>query len=290
MEPIEQASNQTRVRCIECERTRLSSYFSANFLRTLTLVCLFGVVTQPAYASGVPGEHVKDLQAHLTHYEEEVHSILAQIDEMVSTYEKSGAKAAKPERVIDIWEGVDFHAAIETSYIPIYASIWQGLFGVRTAIEREAPIAEVRSEDAKLERVLWEALGAVKMAAKVQKQGGAAQTTTGKPTTPTATLVQVEQRLDRVVAKFAERLNDEAKSIVFDTYQDQFEGVEGALIELDAELVESLEVDFNVTLPQAIEKGESVDRVREIVEGMQTKLERARGLLAAAEKKRKPVF
>ena len=75
-----------------------------------------------------------------------------------------------------------------------------------------------------------------------------------------------------------------------DTYLQRFEGVEGDLIAQDAALVEDLEKDFNVTLPQAISKDKGVDSVRKVVETMQTKLDRARVLLVEAEKSRKDVF
>ena len=78
--------------------------------------------------------------------------------------------------------------------------------------------------------------------------------------------------------------------MLHDTYLQRFEGIEGALIELDAELVEDLEKDFNVTLPQAISKDTSVDNVRAVVETMQVKLDKARSLLVKAEESRKSVF
>ena len=92
------------------------------------------------------------------------------------------------------------------------------------------------------------------------------------------------------MAKYAERLPEEATSIVFDTYLTRFEGVEGMLIEQDAELVVDLEVDFNVTLPQAMESGASLDNVRGVVQAMQSKLDRAKSLLEEAEQDRASVF
>ena len=79
-------------------------------------------------------------------------------------------------------------------------------------------------------------------------------------------------------------------TLVHDTYLQRFEGVEGDLIAQDAALVEDLEKDFNVTLPQAISKDLGVDAVRKAVEAMQVKLDRARELLVKAEKSRKDVF
>ncbi|WP_020209800.1 hypothetical protein [Gilvimarinus chinensis] len=243
-------------------------------------------------ANGDIGEHVNHLQDNLGKYEKEVNWINGRIDNMVDTYEAKGAKAAESDQVVDIWEAVLFHSAIEVNYVPIYASIWQGLYGVKEAIDAEKPVAEVRAEQAKLEQSLWQALGAVKLAALYQQRGllDKVKTTESAPTTPSATLEEVKHRLDRVVAKYAEQLPEEATSIVHDTYLNLFEGVEGALIEQDAALVESLEKDFNVTLPKAISAGGSVDQVRGVVTDMQTKLDNAKDLLEQAESERKDVF
>ncbi|MDO3381107.1 hypothetical protein [Gilvimarinus algae] len=243
-------------------------------------------------ANGAIGEHVNHLQDNLGKYTKEVNWIIERIDIMVNTYEAKGAKAAESDQVVDIWESVIFHSAIEVNYVPIYANIWQGLYGVKEAIDAEKPVAEVRAEQAALEQSLWQALGAVKLAAQYQQRGLLAQvkTTETLPTTLTGTLDEVKHRLDRVVAKYAEQLPEEATSIVHDTYLNLFEGVEGALIEQDAKLVEALEKDFNVTLPKAISGNGSVDDVRGVVSAMHTKLDRAKALLQKAEEERKDVF
>ncbi|MCV6614263.1 MAG: hypothetical protein OIF35_04740 [Cellvibrionaceae bacterium] len=241
-------------------------------------------------ASGSIGEHVNHMSDHLKEYSEEVVWLLGKVDGIVASYEKAGAKAAKPEAVVDHWEAVDFHSAIETNYIPLYASIWQGLYGVRTAIEEGKPVAAVRAEQEKLEQVLWQALGAVKVAAQYQERGLLAKVETISTDSPVETVAVIKQRLDRSVAKHAEKLGDEAIKIVQQTYLDLFEGIEGALIEQDAKLVEDLELDFNVTLQKAIKDGKSVDEVRKVVIAMQAKLDRARDLLKKAAESRSKVF
>lgn len=264
------------------------SELSKSLLITLSLGLALG--SDSALANGPIGDHVNDLQAHISEYSEEVEWLLDRVDGIVSDYENGGLANAEPAAVVDHWEAIKFHAAIETSYIPIYATIWQGLFGVRQAIEQEQPIAEVRNQQTLLKRSLWQALGAVKVAAQFQQRGLAATIKDTEATTPAATLDEIKMRLDRVVAKYAERLPVEATSILFDTYLSRFEGVEGDLIEQDADLVEDLEVDFNVSLPQAIERNETVDQVRAIVQSMQTKLDRAKALLEEAEQNRSSVF
>lgn len=265
-----------------------------KFQSILALVAavFFSLGLNQAQANGAIGEHVNELEKHLGEYTEEVQWLIGKMTGMVETYENQGAKAAKTDRVMEFWEEVDFHAAIETTYVPLYASIWQGLFAVKGAIDANADMAEVKLQLASLETTLWQSLGAVKLAAKMQKDGVLAkvQTTETEPTTALETINDIQNRLDRVVAKHAERLNKVAKNLVFDTYFERFEGVEGTLIEFNAELVEDLEKAFNVTLPKALDSGASVDKVRGIVNDMKTQLDEAKSLVEKAEKRRKDVF
>lgn len=268
--------------------------FTALRSRAVLACALTGFLTAacspPAGADGEVGKHVQELSAHLDTYSAEVVWLMEQVEGIVSAYAEGGLAAAKPEAVVEHWEAVAFHAAIETNYIPLYASIWQGLFGVRSAIEGEEPLAAVRDAQAALEQTLWQALGAVKMAARIQESEYARPGAVAVSISPIATLDEIKERLERVVTKYAERLAGDAIDIVQDTYLTRFEGVEGELIEQDADLVEALEVDFNVTLPKAIEDAQPVDRVREVVAAMQAKLERAKTLLRDAEASRSSVF
>ncbi len=264
-----------------------------NSLVCAGAVSLMAAMFSPlAAANGAIGDHVNDMKAHMDQYTQEVNWIIGKIDGIVDRYEEKGQKAAKAETVVDIWEEVDFHSAIETNYVPIYASIWQGLFGIKGKIDAKAPVADVRAEQEKLEQTLWQALGAVRLAAHYQAQNllPEIQTTEKEPTTPVETVDDISHRLDRVVAKYAEQLSDVATTLVHDTYLYRFEGIEGMLIEKDAKLVTDMEKYFNVTLPLAIKDNKSVDEVRSVVEEMKTKLERARTLLEEVEKERKDVF
>ena len=269
----------------------MSTQHRGGRLWAAAFALLLQVSGGPVAASGEIGEHGNDLQAHLDHYAEEVRWLIEQVDGIVGRYDRDGTAAAGADAVVDHWESVDVHGAIETNYVPIYASIWQGPIGVRQAIDAQAPLAEVRARQVELEQALWQGLGAVRLAAQYQREGRlAAEARVGESTSPVETLAEIRRRLDRVVAKVAERLPDEATDMVHDTYQNRFEGVEGLLIEQDAELVETLEVDFNVTLPQAIRDADDVASVRAVVQDMQAKLDRASDLLRQAERSRRSVF
>ncbi|WP_462159870.1 hypothetical protein [Pseudoalteromonas sp. GB56] len=256
----------------------------------LVMTCAF--TFQPVLANGPIGEHVNHLQENLKDYSEEVEWMISKVDEMVTEYEKNGSKSIKSDDLVEYWESVKFHSAIETNYVPVYASIWQGLYGIKMAIDNKESAESVRMHQAALNQALFEGLGAVKLAAQYQQKGllTAVKTTASESMTQSATIDEIKHKLDRVVAKYAERLGEEATAIVHDTYLHLFEGVEGTLIEQDADLVEDLEKDFNVTLPKAIADGKSVNDVRDVVVTMQSKLDRAKLLIDKAEKARKDVF
>ena len=99
----------------------------------------------------------------------------------------------------------------------------------------------IRAELTSLEEVLWQSLGAVKLAAQFQKQGLLEKTQTREGIFPSAILIEIKQRLDRAFAKYAEKLADDALKIVQETYLTRFEQIERTLIEQGAELVEDLQ-------------------------------------------------
>jgi endo-1,4-beta-mannosidase len=223
-----------------------------QFFGMLSAAALF--TAQAAFANGPIGEHVNHLSDNLDDYSQEVKWLNSEVEAMIARYQQGGVKEANPELLVENWEAVKFHSAIETSYVPVYASIWQGLFGVKEALEEQESIEEIRKQQRFLAESLWQALGAVKLAAQYQDKGltDHVATTEENPANSIEALEVIDNRLNRVVAKYAEKLPKEAVSIVYDTYMNLFEGVEGELIALDANLVEDLEKDFNVILPQAI--------------------------------------
>lgn len=236
---------------------------------------------QLAFANGEIGEHVNHLSNNIEKYEEEVQWVIKKVGGIVERYEADGVKAANSGAVVDYWEAVQFHAAIESNYIQLYAEIWQGLYGVKEAVDQQKSVADVRTQYRQLKHTLWQSLGAVKLAAVYQDKGllEAVQLREGAPSNSVETLEAVKNRLHKAVAKFAEKAYDESSSIVHDAYLNLFEGVEGELITLNADLVEDLEKDFNVILPQNIKNKVSTDELRGAVETMEAKLDKAIALV-----------
>lgn len=246
-----------------------------------------------AWANGEVGDHVDNLQAHIGEYEQNVEWFLERVDGMVETYAAKGGDAVDTGKLIDWWEAdLKYHSAIETHFAPLYAAIWQGIYGVKEAIEAGKPADAVRAERDALERALWQGLGAIKLAASRQQSGDKANDAgaSAEAASGSATMDQILANLETVSERYHDGAVAGAKHLVHTTYAQLFEGVEGALIEQDADLVEDLEKDFNVTLPKLIERGAPADEVADAVETMSQKLNRARELLEKAERNKKDVF
>lgn len=255
---------------------------------TLVLAASVGLGATNALAHGEAGEHVEELKEHLGTYEGDVNRFTERLDAMAKTYAENGPDAVETDQLIELWEDVKLHAAVETNYVPVYASIWQGIYGFKEAVDNDSGIEKVRAEQEALEAVLWQGLGVVKMASQHQASEGSddeeADAAEGDP------IDRIVTNLEKVTVEHAEGETEEATELVHDTYMEIFEGIEGALIEQDAELVESLEKDFNVTLPQQIKKGAPVSRVTAQVDAMKEKLMRAQELLEKAEESQGDVF
>lgn len=263
---------------------------TATTFRKALLAATLMVLPFTAMAHGEVGDHVNHLKDNLDSYENEVGGFIERVETMVGRYSDQGADAVETGDLIERWEDVRIHAAVELNYTPVYASIWQGIYGVKEAMDQEKGIKAVRAEQKALESALWQGLGAVKMAARDQAQGGGSKDSGEKAASGSGTVDKIVTNLHEVTVEHAEGHSDEATELVHDTYMELFEGIEGALIEQDAELVEALEKDFNVTLPQLLEKGASVSEVTDQVKGMQEKLGRAQKLLKEAEENQEDVF
>lgn len=259
-------------------------------LTSMALILFFLALPVAAMASGEIGNHVEDLKAHLGEYESEVGDFNGKVDAMVDAYAEDGAESVNTAELIEWWEDVKFHAAVEVNYVPVYASIWQGIYGVKEAIDEGKPVAEVRKQQRALEQAMWKGMGAVMLAAKNQADGGSSEGKSSDNVSGSDAVDRILTNLDEVTIEYAENETEEATEIIHNTYLNLFEGIEGALIEQDAELVEDLEKDFNVGLPKLIENGATVSEVTDYVKTMKKKLKRAQKLLKKAEQDKKDVF
>jgi len=258
------------------------------------IIAMILVLPAGAQAHGDAGEHVENPGAHLTDYQDDVRSLMTTADALVSDYEPDGDFSDRVAELIQQWERVEVHAAVETHATPLYGPIWSAIGGLRRAVENGAPKDEVRARRDALEQALWQGLGAVELAAK---QGGGAggeakhvESDHGDGGDVSTTVERIGEDLNTAAARYGEGQVAEAKALIQETYLQRFEGLEGELIEREPELVADLEEAFNATLPGLMDDGAPQSKVRARVAEMQAKLERAKKILTSAEKSKEDVF
>lgn len=255
----------------------------------LTLVSLAVLLPGAAQAHGESGEHLEEFEEHLGDYEQEVEKLVGMLDGIVEDYAAGEDAAAGIDAFVHGWEEVGYHLAVETKATPLYPAIWQGISRLRGAVSKGAPVAEVRAARDALAAALWEGMGGVRLAAarpEMASGGGETHADEGSQ----ATIHHIEEDLDHAVAEYAEGEVEEAKSIVHETYMSRFEGLEGALIEQDPELVVGLEENFNADLPMLMDRGAPVEEVQAQVDAMKKALARAEHLLMETETAKGEVF
>lgn len=240
------------------------------------------LVPAGALAHGEAGEHVEEFQEHLDDYAADVRTLADSLDALARDY---AAGEAGPERVqafVDEWEEVRYHAAVETVATPLYPAIWQAISGLRQAVDEGAEAEVVHERTDAVAAALHQGMGGLRLTAA--RGGGAAADDHGhdEPAGPEAAFQRIDELLDSAVAEYQAGHADDALELVRSAYFDYFEGLEGGLIEVDAQRVARLEEDFNGALPQLLESGASVDEVREQVQAMKESLDTAEGQLEEA--------
>ena len=251
-------------------------------LLKITFLLAFFITAPLVYGDGPVGDHVNDLKGHLNEYGGEVEWLTKEIRKIVDRYDNLGLSGVDSEEIIDRWETVKVHSAIESTHVPLYASVWQSLFSIKTGIDQQLPIKEVNAALGQLEVKLWQSLGAVKLAALYQDQGLLETVQTRSAVTPRAILTEINQQLDRVLAKLAERLPDQALEILQETYAYSFEAVEDEIKKKDSGLARELEIDFKIRLPEIISSDGDSREVEMLFQATKSKIDEARRLIKNA--------
>ncbi len=242
-----------------------------------------------APAHGEAGEHVETYWQHLDTYENGV----ARLEKRLARITGDGVVTNKEvDAFVDAWEDVKVHAAIETRATPLYPAIWQGIYALRDAAKADdTRPATVRRHAEATANALREGLGAVKYRAKTRGGEKVADKHDESGETGVAgTFHRIEEQLHKAVEAYEQGDAEKARGLIQDAYFNNFESVEGGLIEQDPELVTRLEQAFNAGLPGLISDGAAAERVHERLEEMETALHRAEKLLKQADKGDKEVF
>lgn len=265
---------------------------AAAVVAALTILPFSGA----ALAHGEPGEAAAEFYEHMDVYRANINHIIANVEAIVADYEPGNDYSEEMDALIEQWETVEFHLAVETNAIPMYPPIWAALGAFSDALEKGAPAAAVRARAEAIKAALWQGYGALKLLAARHAEGGhghAHKDEAGHGAAQAggaAVIETINDNLDKVLALYKKGRNEAALTLIHNTYMNHFEGIEGDLIEQDAELVETLEIDFNATLPGLIKDGAPAAKVAARIEAMQDDLDRAKELLEAAEAQESPVF
>lgn len=250
------------------------------------------VVAGPTMASGQWGEEARNFQEHLDDYQAEVEMLIEEANAIARAHETGQPVDSRLEEYIEQWENVGVHGAIETRATVLYAGIWQGIIGLQQAAGNDTPPDEFRKLVDKLEAALWQGLGGVRLAAAQVRAGTAPQPagSAHDDASPSEAIEAIVAQLREAVDAYEAGDTEQANELIAEAYIERFEGLEGDLIEQDAELVRSLEKDFNATLPMAMKRGAPASEVRGELDRMIGDLATAEKLLVESEKSRSEVF
>lgn len=263
---------------------------SVRLLRPVFLLALIA----PGFwlAAHAEDESPENISAHIQQYTQEVQSMRDTLDDIVRDYAAGEDVAARVDALVGTWEEVGIHEAVETHAMPLYPPIWTALGGLSEAVAQKSAEPEVRRWRDRVVASLYQALGALKLAASRQREDDVADKTRGEAAAAGGadTIAIIQRNLDQVLQYYRNGDNQAASQLIQRTYLQRFEGIEGDLIAQDADLVTELEKDFNADLPLLIEREADADELDAEIESMKRKLDRAGKLLEAVAEQRGSVF
>ena len=241
--------------------------------------------TVAAHSGGAPT--AAEVGEHLDDYEQEIATMSDTVADIVSDYEDGESVGDRVDALVETWETVEFHEAVETHAMALYPPIWIALGGLREAVDESDAGDDVQAWQTRFDNALHEGVGALKL---VASQPTPTPTPKQKAPADESTISIIKQNLEDVAKRYRAGDDEGANALIHQTYMERFEGIEGTLIESDADLVTELEKDFNATLPLLIEKSAAPEKFEAAVEAMNAKLDRAQQILEQAAENKPSVF
>lgn len=245
-----------------------------------------------AHSHEAPGEHVNEFAQHLDDYAADVVKLSEALDGIAGEYAAERDVQDDLKAFIDLWEEVEVHEAVETVAMPLYPPIWVAISAMQQAANEKASVRDFVTTTRGVKAALHEGMGGVRLAAAQLEQGGvaSAEAQQHERLDSRAEVQAIKQALDDAQAAYADGDTEQAKQLIQAAYLQRFEYLEGDLIAQDADLVSTLEKEFNVDLPVLINSGKPEGEVAALVGQMKSRLDRCAELLANAEKSRSEVF
>ena len=271
---------------------------SSAVSRFSALVALAGMVASfvlvpaaPALGHGeVDEDMLAEFQRHLDDYREDVEHLIEELDPILEAHAAGRDTEAAVAELIEHWEEVAIHAAIETRATVTYPTVWQAVIGLQQATAGGADDAAVEAAAERVKAALWQGYGAVRLAASQVGQASTAPRADQAPASGPETIERILADLEAAVAAYDDGEVTRAEELIHATYMNRFEGLEGDLIARDPDLVSRLEKDFNATLPLLMQQGAPAERVDEQLAAMRAQLETASRILEDVEQSRSEVF
>lgn len=252
-------------------------------------------VPQAAAHGEADEEMLAEFHEHLDDYRAEIDALRAELAPILDGYAADQAVKPRVEALIEHWEEVAVHAAIERKATVTYPGVWQALIALQQAVDGGRPPADVRAAGERVEAALWQGFGALKLAASQVGSGMGASAVATADAADAAesgpeTIARIIADLEQAVAAYEANELSRAEGLIHETYMTRFEGLEGDLIERDPDLVTALERDFNATLPLLMQQGASMQEVEATLQSMKEQLETAGTILESVERSRSEVF
>ena len=263
----------------------------SHFIRVPLFLLALVLAFSSAHAHGDYEADVDEFHLRLDEYRQDVMRLLDCADEIAAAYSNEADAETSAQKLIDLWEEVAVHGAIERKASILYPPVWQAISNLQQALKTDAGEADLQAAQDDLAVALWQGLGGVTLAANQYEQG---MDQVAAPAAPEGDYAEqiaaIRDELEQAVQAYADNDVKQAQKLVYNAYMQRFEFLEADLIAQDAELVEKLELDFNAGLPQLMQQGADVAAVREKLARMNAELDQAEALLAASEANRSEVF
>ncbi len=138
-----------------------------SLLVSLTLLVAAGGVL----AHGESDESVAEFHLHLDDYSGEIDAFVAEVDSIVEAHRAGEDARGGIDGLIERWEEVAVHGAIETHAMVTYPTIWQRMLGLQQAVLEGQPAPAVAEAADALEASLWQGFGALRLAAARRDAG-----------------------------------------------------------------------------------------------------------------------
>jgi len=240
----------------------------------------------------VDAELLAEFHLHLDDFRADVEHLAEELPAVVRAHAAGRDTDAAMTELIEHWEEVGLHAAVESKAMALYPGIWQAIIALQQVAGSDRSTADVEAAAARVEAALWQGLGALRLAASQVEAGTATApaVAAGEALSGPETVARIVADLEQALAAYRDDELARAESLIHQTYMTRFEGLEGDLIARDPELVSRLERDFNATLPLLMQEGADLARVNAALDAMKRQLETASEILRDVEQARSDVF